>query len=58
MKKIQEAIEYIRNLAVMVIFSFLAALTSRRTWFWVAIVLLFAGFVIGWLWVCSRVRFG
>lgn len=58
MKKIREAIDYIHNLTVMVIFSFLAALTSRRTWFWIMIVLLFAGFMVGWLWVCSLVRFG
>lgn len=58
MRKIRETIDYIRNLAAVLIFSFLAALTSRRTWFWVAIVLLFAGFMAGWLWVCSRVRFG
>ena len=58
MKKIQEAIDYIRNLAAVVLFGFLAAVFNRRTWFWVVMALLFAGFMVGWLWMCSRVRFG
>ena len=58
MKKIQEAIDYIRNLAAVVLFGFWAMLCSRRTWFWCAIVLLFAGFMVGWMWICSWVRFG
>lgn len=65
MKKLQEAIDYMHNLAIMLflavailICSLLTAVFNRRTLVWVTIVLLFAGMMIGWLWICSRVRFG
>lgn len=65
MKKIRETIDYIHNLAVMIFLAIgilvsclLAAAFNRRTWFWIVIVFLFAGFMAGWLWVCSRMRFG
>jgi len=64
-KKLQEAIDYMHNLAIMLflavailICSLLTAIFNRRTLVWVTIVLLFAGMMIGWLWICSRVRFG